>query len=65
MAFIRRCVRFMFGSPQHVAASATVVIAVVTTFYAVFSLLQWNAMGRANDINAENMFVGQRPFFGF
>jgi hypothetical protein len=52
----------LLSSTIHTSATATAIIAVVTTVYAVVSYLQWQTLGRANDINAENIYAIQRPF---
>src|ERR1700737_1063030 len=54
--------RYCFSTPTHTSATATIVIAVVTTVYAVVSYLQWRALTGANDINAQNIYEIQRPF---
>jgi hypothetical protein len=59
---IRYCLRFCFGSSERATATATILIAVVTTVYAIVSGLQWGAMRRANEINADSLYQIQRPF---
>jgi hypothetical protein len=51
METLRRIGRFCFGTTNHVTATATIVIAIVTTVYAVFSYHQWQAMLESNRIN--------------
>jgi hypothetical protein len=62
MKRIRRWIGFCFSTPSHASATATFVIAIVTTVYAVVSYCQWTAMKMANDINAQNIYEIQRPF---
>jgi hypothetical protein len=54
--------RYCFASTNHATATATIVIAIVTTVYAVVSGLQLSVMKRANGISAENLYSIQRPF---
>jgi hypothetical protein len=61
MERIRRILNFCFGSPNHATATATCVIALVTTVYAIVSAFQLSAMKLANDINANNTYEIQRP----
>jgi len=60
--WIKRGSSICFGTVNHATATATVVIAIVTTTYAVVSGLELRAMNRANDINADNLYQIQRPF---
>lgn len=59
---IKRIFQFCFGTTNHATATATFVIAAVTTVYAIVSALELGAMNRANEINADNLYQIQRPF---
>lgn len=65
----RRLPNFLFGSANHTIATATCIVAIVTTGYVVVSFLQWSvARGQwkaariANEISAGNTYQIQRPF---
>ena len=55
----------LFGTANRATATATVVIAVVTTVYAIVSYKQWQAMLESNRINNVGLVEIQRASVTF